>query len=1588
MLVAAALAAVAQGGSARTTSRAEFESADVAVEAVRSFQKLTVEGCSTLSEVGEPELPVRVVRFVIPATSRVEDVVVSLLEEEELPGTYRVVPTQPDVPIGEAAEWADPDPAIYESDAPFPGSHVRYLGDGYLGGYRIASVAIYPLTYAPRTGKLTLARDISVELVLGQGADRSHPRQRTTARSDALYKSLVEGLVENPEDVAGRLSGSVEVVDDFGPDGFLPRYTPSLEGSPVEYVIITTDEFASQFQELADRKTRKGVPAVVRTISWIESNYPGGCDTPERIRLFIRDAFASWGTTYVLLGGDTGVVPVRFASTAYYGGEEIPCDLYYGDLDGNWNDDGDALFGEAYAGPTSPGDSIDFYPDVFVGRAPVSSVVEIETFLDKCERYETDPVRHFTDRNLYLAEVVFPYDWESGPYSLDGAADVIEPMLPSIPTTIRNVRLYANTVEYPDAYPLSASAAIDSLDAGYNLVVHVGHGNKDVMRVGQDNYITMADASGLANGIEKASFAWLLNCSSASIDADCIAERAVNNPDGGAIALFGTTRYAFPATLRGYLYDWVDLLYNEPVTQIGAISAMSKAAHASPEESEHENPNRWTQFCTLLLGDPELSLWTRRPGSLSVLHSSSMNVGDEGLTVSVTGSGPLEGALVCAYKNGDVYGYGVTGPAGQVVLDVVPHSTGTILVTVTAPDYIPKESSVSVTPAAGAYVHLVEAVPDDDGAGGSYGNGNGAAESGETIELDVEIRNGGTVLASGVTATLSSLDPYVTIEQTIALAGDVGGGSSVVVDEAFRLSIDPDCPNEHDVIFTIDFAEVDDRESDDNGRRFPCAPEGRAAWSEEFTVRVCRAELLSLRVDFDDSAGNGNGVPDAGETVDLVIGLWNDGNGDAEGVTGTLRYPSHHVTLIDSSASWGSVPAGATVSASDGFRFFVNQAISERFEVVLAGTYGATWSVSIDVYPPSAPSGLSGRVRGTTIELSWEPVDESDLRGYDIYRAEHVAGPYTMANDALIEGSSYFSDPDLAENTLYHYYVAAVDSSGNTSAASEILSLSTNPPSQSGWPLATASAMYSSPTIVDIDGDGELEVLISSDEIYAWHADGSEVVDGDGDPRTVGILADDGDGGYRSSVAVGEIDGDAGVEIVCAAWADVGPEGSAQYAVYVWNGEDGSVVPGWPVYTKKFCWASPALADFDLDGRSEIVLPCADGNLYCWRPDGSELIDGDDDPSTTGVFAWLGGKWVYGSPAIADLDGDLVPEIVQPALNDSVYAFHADGSRVAGWPIHVGARSFSSPAIGDVDNDGELEIAIGSNFERVWLVEADGTIMDGWPQVLTLEGDFPPSPVLADIAGDGFLEVVLVGSDGEVIVRDYQGLALPGWPQQINAYCASSAAVADIDGDPGMEIVVGSHDGRVYCFDADGDLLRGWPIQTEAEIFSSPAVADLDGDGDNEVIVGSMDTIVYAWDCEGDYDDGDGVQWGMFLHDPQRTQSYGFVAPTGIDEGDDEWNGGRRVALEQNSPNPFNPVTTIAFAVPAIGGSSVDAALAIYSVDGRLVNVLVDGPLSGGEHSVTWDGRDGSGNRVASGIYLYRLTVDGESASRKMTLLK
>ena len=88
--------------------------------------------------------------------------------------------------------------------------------------------------------------------------------------------------------------------------------------------------------------------------------------------------------------------------------------------------------------------------------------------------------------------------------------------------------------------------------------------------------------------------------------------------------------------------------------------------------------------------------------------------------------------------------------------------------------------------------------------------------------------------------------------------------------------------------------------------------------------------------------------------------------------------------------------------------------------------------------------------------------------------------------------------------------------------------------------------------------------------------------------------------------------------------------------------------------------------------------------------------------------------------------------------------------------------------------------------------------------------------------------------------------------------------------------------------------------------------------------------------------------------------------------------------LSQNYPNPFNPSTTIAFSLPQ--ASSV--TLAIYDINGRRVQTLVEKTVPAGNYEAVWDGRDHNGMEASSGIYFYRLQAENLVKEKKMVLMR
>jgi len=96
----------------------------------------------------------------------------------------------------------------------------------------------------------------------------------------------------------------------------------------------------------------------------------------------------------------------------------------------------------------------------------------------------------------------------------------------------------------------------------------------------------------------------------------------------------------------------------------------------------------------------------------------------------------------------------------------------------------------------------------------------------------------------------------------------------------------------------------------------------------------------------------------------------------------------------------------------------------------------------------------------------------------------------------------------------------------------------------------------------------------------------------------------------------------------------------------------------------------------------------------------------------------------------------------------------------------------------------------------------------------------------------------------------------------------------------------------------------------------------------------------------------------------------------------------RSFTLSQNYPNPFNSNTIIKFEISGTSGEAVQASLKVYNILGEKVKTLFDEAKYPGNHSVTWDGTNDRGEKIASGVYLYRLSTGKYSETKKMTLLK
>ncbi|HEU4365059.1 MAG TPA: FG-GAP-like repeat-containing protein, partial [Candidatus Krumholzibacteria bacterium] len=1119
---------------------------------------------------------------------------------------------------------------------------------------------------------------------------------------------------------------------------------------------------------------------------------------------------------------------------------------------------------------------------------------------------------------------------------------------------------YETSALFPGSVPESRAIAIDSLEAGYNTVFHVGHGYRFNMHCADDN-IAIPDADALVHPGREFNL-YMLNCTAAAFDFDCLGEHMLRNPNGGAVSIIGAANSAFAEAAATYLASYAQALYETGKERIGDAFMQSRVGR-TPLALLGDGVDLWTHYVYAILADPAMTLWTGPIRTPTVTLPDSLLAGANDVTVQVEVSGlPEENATVCLWKDGEDYAVGTTDPAGSLTVPFTSAMPGAIRVVVTGRNMARYEAWIPVSAGTGALLVVDSVTLDDDNTGASSGNGDGRTDAGETIEVRPVFRNVGDATSLAAASALACTLSSVTITSGVLALPAIDANATWSPSGA-TWTLQAAASAADGVLAQFDIE----------------TSHGSSTWRDGFStvLRAPALEITSLRKSDELPVGNGDGVITPGENFLLFVAVKNYGGGPARALTGSLIPLDGGSVVTTGAVAYPDLALLEESESSTGFVLHeVDTTIENPLQLTITDHEGRTLTRTIEMRAPAAPSIFSfdATVGIDKMKVTWSPGASPDVAGYRVYFSDAPGGPFLMATPDIVP-HRVFTVLGLSANSRYYFAVAALDSSGNESPFSAIATASTNPPQYPGWPNELPDPSANSPAIGDVDGDGYPEIVIGNEKLYAWHHGGDEVRDGDALPATFGIFSSAGTD-FIGPAALVDIDASPGLEIVAAAYTS--------REVFIFKG-DGTVLPGWPQPTVDLVRGSVAVGDVDGDGDWEVVAVDQDAYLYVWHADGSELMDGDANPATSGVFKRLPdtNQWQYQAPALADLDNDGRDEIIIATQDKKVYVFNEDGSDLTGWPRTLPNFAGGGVVVGDIDDDGDLELVVTvRGTGETYALHHDNTVM--WTRWLQHNLFFNPCPALADITGDGKLEVLIPSSNGRLYAVQYNGADAPGWPvtYSTKTYSESSPIIADVTGDGVVDVLLGHEEKLINGWSALGEPLDGFPLVVKDALRGAPAVVDLDINGDVEIVAVGYDKTVYVWDLTTTYDPNQ-APWPMLRGNIHRNGVHNSAVATGVP--------GKpgapvvKATLAQNYPNPFNPATTIRFELPA-GRHRV--SLSIYDVTGARVRTLVDGTLPGGAHSATWDGRNNAGSPVGSGVYFYRLSTVGRAETRKMVLLK
>ncbi|UCF63944.1 MAG: T9SS type A sorting domain-containing protein [bacterium] len=558
----------------------------------------------------------------------------------------------------------------------------------------------------------------------------------------------------------------------------MPRYFENeINGLP-NMLIITHDQYFQTVQPFAQWKNEKGVETLVVKTSEIGVN-----PSADQIKAFIGNYYqaAADKPDYLLLVGDvTGSYAIPWFSVS-----GSMSDHPYYQLEGN-----------------------DILPDISGGRISVQTEAEAQIVFTKLIQYEKTPF--LGNPGWFQSSLVINSNDFQDPQAGNWAK-------------AQFLAYGYNPVHHLGDNLGNATVAnvYSAVNSGVSYIFYIGHGAASSWST---TGFSTSNIPNLTNGAMQPVISSVA-CNNADLDVpyDVFAEVWLkNSTDKGSVGIMAFTESCSVyetdtlgrGMVRALLSDTIPAFGN--IIDFGRLHMFQSFGLGSSS----------AMYQSLLVGEPELQVWTRTPENLLVNVPASAFFNSP-ISVQVSDqSGPVGGALVCYWDSLGNYQRLYTDGSGTVTLN--PGIAGPVngKITITAHNYIPVQIPIDIIPPNGPYVLVKDLVILD-----TLSNNNGIIESGEHFFFQFQIENIGVDPAVNVMMNISSPDTNIAILKDTSTIGTLSA-SAMMTAGRFEARVDSTCPHLYAIPLLIDMI-----------------ADGGHNWQQNYWMRVRKGSRIQISAD-------------------------------------------------------------------------------------------------------------------------------------------------------------------------------------------------------------------------------------------------------------------------------------------------------------------------------------------------------------------------------------------------------------------------------------------------------------------------------------------------------------------------------------------------------------------------------------------------------------------------------------------------------------------------------------------------------------------------------------------------------------------